>query len=330
MSLTVAPERILKDLSNLWVDLAKQEGDDGSTGVLRACTMTLVVLAEYADDEQAIGETLARLMPEHPSRAIVIRVRPSAERAMESRVFSQCWTSFGERRHICAEEIEITSSDTAAGELPLVVLPLAVPDLPVVLWCRGSKVCELAGFAEISGLATKVLLDSAGFITASAGFQQLQDIVKQGRPAGDLAWTRLTRLRELIARIFQNRGLSSLAKVSAVNLTYLPGVDGKASASALYLAAWLMDGLRRAGANPRLEMKAADVRSVELIAPDLRVTVSRHGGHCAEVRINDAVNQTPLAEPSECALMAEELGIPGRDATFERTLPAAARLALSS
>ena len=328
MSLTVAPDRILKDLSNLWVDLGKQEGDGGSTGVLRACTMTLVVLAEHADDEQAIGETLARLMPEHPSRAIVIRVRPSAERAMESRVFSRCWTSFGERRHICAEEIEITSSEAATGELPLVVLPLAVPDLPVVLWCRGSKVCELAGFAEISGLATKVLMDSASFSSTITGFQQLQDIVKQGRPAGDLAWTRLTPLRELIARVFQNRGLNILAQASEVHLTYTS--DGKAGASAFYLAAWLMDSLRRSGANPRLEMKPGGERTVELIAPDLHVRVSQGTGRCAEVHLNDAVSQAPLAEPSECALVAEELGIPGRDAIFERTLSAAVQLALSS
>jgi len=74
MSSTVAPERILKDLSNLWVDLAKQNGDDGSTGVLRACTMTLLVLADESDDAQAIGKTLAQHMPLHPNRAIVVRV----------------------------------------------------------------------------------------------------------------------------------------------------------------------------------------------------------------------------------------------------------------
>ena len=98
MSSTVAPERILRDLSNLWVDLARQEGETGS-GVLRACTMTLLVACGEADDAQAIGEIVARLMPQHPSRAIVVRVTPSREWALDARVFAQCWTPFDERRH---------------------------------------------------------------------------------------------------------------------------------------------------------------------------------------------------------------------------------------
>jgi hypothetical protein len=60
------------------------------------------------------------------------------------------------------------------------------------------------------------------------------------------------------------------------------------------------------------------------------VRVSHQSGRCAEVRINDMVSQTPLAEPSERSLVAEELGIPGHDATFETTLSAAAQLAVSS
>ena len=68
---TIAPESILHDMADLWVTLGKE--GEGDAGVLRACSMTLVVAAEESDDAQAIGETLAALMPEHPSRAIVIR-----------------------------------------------------------------------------------------------------------------------------------------------------------------------------------------------------------------------------------------------------------------
>lgn len=332
MSSTVAPDQILSDLSNLWVDLARQAGDDGSTGVLRACTMTLIVLAEHADDEQSIGETLAQLMPEHPSRAIVIRVTPSAERELASRVFSQCWVSFGERRHICAEEIEITSSATALEEIPLVVLPLTVPDLPVVLWCRGAGLCDLAGFAEISLLATKIVFDSAAFPSARAGFDRLQASLQPARSAGDLAWTRLTHWRELISRIFQNRGMDILAQVSEVKVAYTAASDGKPGPSPLYMAAWLMDALHRAGAKPRLTLEhtSAVERRVELIAPGLHVKVSQCVGRCAEVSVNDVVNQTQLPELSDRALLAEEFGIPGHDPIFEKILSAAAQLALSS
>ena len=121
---TVAPDRILKDLSTLWVDLAK-ESEQGA-GVLRACTMTLLVLAGEEDDPQEIGEIIAGVMPEHPSRAILVRVTAGGERSLEARVFSQCWKPFGERRQICAEQIEITSAEAALGDVPSVVLPLIV------------------------------------------------------------------------------------------------------------------------------------------------------------------------------------------------------------
>ena len=41
--------------------------------------MTLIVVVEEERDAQAIGETLASLMHEHPSRAIVLRVRAGEE-----------------------------------------------------------------------------------------------------------------------------------------------------------------------------------------------------------------------------------------------------------
>ena len=57
MEAAVRPERLLKDLRNLWVDLGKHE----PAGVLRACAMTLIVVVEEERDAQAIGETIAAL-----------------------------------------------------------------------------------------------------------------------------------------------------------------------------------------------------------------------------------------------------------------------------
>src|SRR5690348_3875845 len=115
--------------------MSKEGHEAAGGGVLRACSMTLLVLAEAADDVQRLGETLAALMPEHPARTILIRLQPGPGRTLSDRVYAQCWMPFGQRRQICCERIEITASDEALGDLPAVVLPLAVADLPVILWC---------------------------------------------------------------------------------------------------------------------------------------------------------------------------------------------------
>ena len=127
MGTTIAPEKILKELAELWVDSGKQGKAEGGTGVLRACSMTLLVLAEAGDDTQGLGETIAALMPEHPARAIVVRLSGAGDRSLAERVYSQCWMPFGQRRQICCEQVEITVSDAALADLQSVVLPLTVP-----------------------------------------------------------------------------------------------------------------------------------------------------------------------------------------------------------
>ena len=76
MEAAVRPERLLKDLRNLWVDLGKDE----PAGVLRACAMTLDRRGRGGAGRA--GDRARRsphLMHEHPSRAIVLRVRSGAE-----------------------------------------------------------------------------------------------------------------------------------------------------------------------------------------------------------------------------------------------------------
>jgi glucose-6-phosphate dehydrogenase assembly protein OpcA len=332
---TIAPDRILHEMADLWVSLGKQS--EGDAGVLRACSMTLVVAAEESDDAQAIGETLAALMPEHPSRAIVIRFRAEAGRALSARVFAQCWMPFGHRQQICCEQIEITASDASVPGLAAVVLPLTVPDLPVVLWCRSPRLFHLPAFSQMAAIAEKVVLDSEAFGESAGILKELSQAPAAGRSLADLSWTRLTRWRELIAQIFENRKqLANLPGVSEVRISYCRKT---APVPAFYMAAWLMDSLEKIGAHPRLQFNsAASEASGELNGVDLLArngpnsvasiaSISLVEGHAAEVRVGGLVNRAVLPRPTDYALMREELSIPGRDAIFERTLAAAARLA---
>jgi len=331
---TIAPDSILKEMAELWVSLGKQ-GEDGA-GVLRACMMTLVVVAEESEDAQGIGETLAALMPEHPSRVIVIRFRAEEERTLSSRVFAQCWMPFGQRQQICCEQIEITASAVSIPELAAAVMPLAVPDLPVILWCRSPRIFHRYTFPRLAAMAEKVVCDSATFGDPASALGELSEAVGGGRLLADFSWTRLTRWRELISQIFENRSLlGSLERVGAVRISCC----GKTTpASAYYLAAWLMEGIEKTAAQaaPRFETAggsaSGSLTRVDLMAADGAETIASVGlveGHAAEVRVGQLVDRAVLPEPTDYALMREELGIPGRDPVFERTLARAAQLALS-
>jgi glucose-6-phosphate dehydrogenase assembly protein OpcA len=331
-TLMVAPEQILRELADLWVTLGTESG----AGVLRACTLTLVVLAEASDDATALGETIAALMPEHPARTIVVRLSGAGEPALAERVYAQCWMPFGERRQICCEQIEITVSDAALADLPSVVLPLKAPDLPVIVWCRSARLFEMPPFGAIAGMATKVVVDSAEFADPKRALRLLAETAGSGVPLGDLAWTRLTRWREMLARLFENRDyLAKLARISSVRVVY----DGAFATSAWYMGAWIVDALEDAGASAKVVVGAgsgarsravpAASLNVELAGGGFRVALERQKDRLV-VAVDDAKSCTNLPQPSDSLMMREELGIVRRDAVFERALASAARLAYAT
>src|SRR5450759_5899210 len=323
MSATVAPDSILRELAALWT----QQGQQGDAGVLRACTMTLLVIAEAGDDASALGETIAALMPEHPARAILIRLQGEGARALSQRVYQQCWKPFGQRQQICCEQIEITASDAALADLPSVILPLAVPDLPVILWCRSARLVRRPEFGEIAGMATKVVIDSAAAGDSTDAIVCMADGVRSGGVWADLAWTRLTRWRETLARVFENRDtLARLAEIDRVQVRFGPGYE----TAAWYLAAWAANALASVGqaVAPVISRQDESLR-LELSGGTFRVELSRQEERLVTV-VNEQSNCTNLPRPTDYLLMREELGIVRRDAVFERTLASAARLAVSS
>ena len=155
---------------------------------------------------------------------------------------------------------------------------------------------------------------------------------------GDLAWTRLTRWREMLSQVFENR--AQLANLPGVSEVRISSCSKSPPVEAFYMAAWLMDGLAKIGAHPRPRFDSApgvasgELNRVDLVAQDgadsiasIASIASLVEGHAAEVRVRGLVNRAVLPRPTDYALMREELSIPGRDAVFERTLAAAARLA---
>ena len=324
MTSAVAPDRILKELAELWVSMGKQGEAESGQGVLRACTLTLAVIAEESDDAMALGETVAALMPEHPARAIMIRLRGGAERNLSARVYAQCWMPFGVRRQICCEQVEITASDAALEDLPSLILPLEVPDLPVVLWCRSARLAAMPQFDGLARMARKVVLDTAPMADSGNALNLVEGIVGRGILAGDLSWTRTTRWRQTLAQIFENQShLERLAGVSRVRVAFR---REQPTVRSWYLAAWLMGALARVGAAPALEMTRSEHTGVTLGGDGWSVALERWDSRLVTT-INGLAQCTSLPAPSDYALMREELGIIERDLVFENTLSSAVKLA---
>ena len=306
----IEPEKILKDLRNLWSDLGRNA--DVAGGVLRACGMTLVVAAESAADCQELRHTLGVLMHDHPARAIVLRL--GEEPGLDAKVFSQCWMPFGKHQQICAEGIEIKAGWTELSHVAQLLLPLIVSDLPAVLWCRGPRVFTENAFTPLLPLIQKIIVDSAPAPDARAAIAAIRELRKQGRLVADLAWTRLTSLRELIASLFEE---GTATGIKSVQIIY--GGDTP-TPSSIYFAKWMEGALPDA----KVELKhgADGTRSLRsiVLSGDTEVTITRPDKATLEVHAGGRVRRSKMVLFSEEILMSEELSILGPDPVFDKVM----------
>jgi glucose-6-phosphate dehydrogenase assembly protein OpcA len=294
---TIEPEKLLKELEALWTSFGQESGS-----VLRACTMTLIVLDEESGDPQSLGETIAAVVPDHPSRVILMKLRAAGERDLSARVFAQCWKPFGQRQQICCEQIEITASEASVADLRPVLLALAAPDLPIVLWCRAARLFRHRDFPEIGGIAGKVIVDGAGLGPPEQALTILTAWAHA--PLADMAWTRLTRWRQLVAGFFDNPHYRERLPAAREARIYYSG--GAVPLEARYFGAWLENCLAAAGVDIPVAYTPGDGQRLALECPGL-------------------MGETACPEAAEHDLLREELGILARDRVFENALTSAAR-----
>ena len=319
---TIEPSRILRELNDLWASLAGEHAGEGQLGVLRACAMSLVVLEDASVTQPPVGETLAALMKDHPSRAIVVRIHPSGARSLEAKVTAQCWMPFGRRQQICCEQIEIDSTAAALGDLPPVIRGLTVPDLPLVVWCRNFDLLWSCDLEPLVAQADKLVVNSAGCVTSRRFFDWLRSHQSSRGVAADLSWTHLTCWRELIAQVFENPSRRQM--LPTIESATVGHAGERPPVQAVYLNGWLRSALppdcrMRFSASPNAKPDG-EVTAVELKAPSLLVSIRRTGGEAVELRIGNLIRTTAFRRLNEYELLREELTIEGNDAAYESVL----------
>jgi glucose-6-phosphate dehydrogenase assembly protein OpcA len=314
----IKPDKILKELGELWTSMAKpdagetvdtaqtdmSESHDG--GVLRACAMTLICFVDDEEDSLALSAILADLMKEHPSRAIVVRLR-EGEDALEYRVFAQCQTPFGHRRQICCEQVEITSAMNRLVDVASIVAPLAVPDLPRVIVLRSARLVRAGALRKILSLGDKIIVDSGR--SGAPGFGELGGLLDAGHITGDLAWTRITDTRALLAQLLDDRAPKQ------ITIEY---AGKEAGAETRYLEAWLEASLPGTRVGMKGSHNAGDGKPTVIRVDDnLTVNLDRGG---AEYDIGNLHQRTCMSSCSDEELLNTELSIVVHDRVFETAL----------
>jgi glucose-6-phosphate dehydrogenase assembly protein OpcA len=311
MTTAIQPDKILRELSDLWDTLDHDQADSG--GVLRACAMTLVVTAEDDHDAEEVRRTMGLLMHEHPSRAIVLTARFGYE--LDARVFAECWKPFGSAQQICSEGVEILADSASLEEAARLLVPLKVPDLPLVLWCRGPHAFHLRAFDSLFPVADKIIFDSSTVPNAGASLSFLRSLRARGCRVADLHWTRLTGWREILAHLFDDQALPP-SSITAARVGY----GGSApSTCALYFSAWISRALPGARMSLASEEGPPGLHSVTLTSSTCELSLVKESS-AIEVNGCGRHYRSQLPPVDEQSLMREELNILGPDQVYERAL----------
>jgi glucose-6-phosphate dehydrogenase assembly protein OpcA len=238
---------------------------------------------------------------EHPSRVIgVIRGRASAAPRVDAEI------NIGTRAP--GESIILRLHGDVIDHAESVVLPLLLPDSPVVIWWPSWAPDQTAG-DPLGALARRRITDCA-----SVPRHKQQALLVQCTSFSpgntDLAWTRLTGWRALLAAAVEE--LTS--KVTSGEVT-----AERISPSADLLRAWLIDRLKVEVA--RKTSKGPGITAVRLTTRDGDVTISRPDGLLA-VLSSPGQPDRPVAlkRRNVAELLAEELRRLDNDDIYEATV----------
>jgi glucose-6-phosphate dehydrogenase assembly protein OpcA len=315
----VQVEKLLGDLAQVWLDLGKQQEEGG---VMRACAMTLIALVEESAGTSDVSDTVAGIMQDHPSRAIVVRV-DGASAEIDAHASAFCWKPFGRRQQICCEQIDFRSSRERLAAVPSVLRGLTVANLPVVLWVRSPGLLDLDGFLELADLSDKAIVESRGERDWRRIANRVGALLDSGKAAADLAWTRITRWRELIAQLFENDSLAQHAgNIRTITVSHSSPEPGPA---ATYLATWIRLAL---GARPEIVYRESpravtwQIQEVRLEGPGIDVHLHRAERGIVDILAGSLKTCAMFRQLREADLLREELSILDPDPAFVKVVRA--------
>ncbi|WP_028048220.1 glucose-6-phosphate dehydrogenase assembly protein OpcA [Cellulomonas sp. URHD0024] len=267
--------------------LLKERDEGGAIALGRV--LTLVVSVGDRDPEEAI-EAANDASREHPCRVIVIANDVSDKESnldVQIRLGGDAGAS---------EVLVLRPSGALERHLDTLVIPLLLPDAPIVAWWP-YEVPKNVAEDPIGRMAARRITDSTQALHPLATLRQLAATYVDGDT--DLAWTRATLWRGLIAATLDQPPYEPVHKAVIVGQANHPSVD--------LIAAWLAQALRCPVEIERVT-EALAITQVRLERTSGPIVLDRPDGKTAALHQPDQPDHRialPIRQLREC--LAEEL-----------------------
>jgi glucose-6-phosphate dehydrogenase assembly protein OpcA len=329
---------VARELGRLRQSHLRTVDDDTRERAMHLSVMSLVAVCATPELADVVTDTVGHLASSHPTRAIIVTVRPDGPPSIEADLAIQEGTG---AHH--AELVRLTVSGPPARHLSSVITPLLVADVPVYLWIVGAPPIEQA-FSGTDVPPHETIVDTGSYQDLAYAFGTVAAALGRGDSSvvKDLAWARTRTWREVLAQSFDPAGMRPF--VHHIRRATIAVAGTSPSAQAWLVAGWLVSRLRDVSdTSPSIAIERAGEGSVategEIVSVRLECV---HDGSTATVRVerHEAVLYTafdvdgtvsasrtmPMVEADVVHLVGGLLEEAGDDPVYRAALAEAARL----
>jgi glucose-6-phosphate dehydrogenase assembly protein OpcA len=297
----------LTDTTSSKINAGLVEARRAIGGLPAGSVLTLIVVAEEEGAYDAV-QAASCATRDHSSRILVV-IRRTEHNPRPARSRLDAEIRVGESAG-SGETVLLRLHGELVSQAQSVVLPLLLPDAPVVVWWPEKAPADPAGDA-LGALAQRRITDA---VSDESPVEQLGVRATSYTPGDtDLAWTRITPWRSVLAAALDQIGHAGIASATVGGAADEP--------SAELLALWLADRL-----NIRVERTVTDgsfITSVELATADGVIRLGTPQDGTATLSIPGLPDrQVRLAEREDGELLAEELRRLDRDDPYAGALAA--------
>ena len=282
MKVTLTDTTTAKVASSL-ADCRAKIGTSGGAGMV----LTIIIVTDADHQMRALHEA-SQAAQQHPARVIVV-------------------SYLGGRGHSRLDAVVEVGGHDSAGESVLldfngevsrypqtVVMPLLLPESPVVIWWPDNAPTDMLA-DPLGGLADRRIADTYMSKRPVTALRKVSENYSPGDT--DMAWTRLTSWRTLLAAALDQHP----GRVKAAIVESEPS-----NASARLLSAWLTQRLKV----PVTEKQSTGpgITAARLVMPEGEISIFRPDGMFAEYSVpGQPIRHVALKRRSVADLLREEL-----------------------
>jgi glucose-6-phosphate dehydrogenase assembly protein OpcA len=237
----VPPSQIQEGLNSLWN--AKYNKNK-----VKASLFNIIFFTKKSPRDEYIHKIAHRLVEKFPARIFFISSDPELPEVPLKTAVSVMTTKQGEFDITC-DLIEIHVQGSAEKQVPFVLLPHIIPDLPVFLVWAEDPGFESCLFNDLREFATRLIFDSECTEDLCRFSKAIAKVQKEtGSEIADLNWARLESWRDLLSATFStSEKIQELERTASITITYNAQETPffcHTKIQSIYLQAWLASRLK--------------------------------------------------------------------------------------